>query len=47
MAMVSDVNSVTIAMDSSFLGVRNLLLIIIIIFVDYYCYYLLQLVLPA
>ena len=46
MAMVSDVNSVTIAMDSSFLGVRNLLLIIII-FVDCYCYYLLQLVLPA
>ena len=32
MAMVSDVNSVTIAMDSSLLGVRNLLLI----FVDYY-----------
>ena len=41
MAMVSDVNSVTIAMDSSFLGVQNLLLIIII-FVDCYCYYLIQ-----
>ena len=36
MAMVSVVNSVTIAIDSSFLAVRNLLLIIIIIFVDYY-----------
>ena len=38
MAMVSVVNSMTIAMDSYFLGVRNLLLIIIIIiiFVDYY-----------
>ena len=36
MAMVSEVNSVTITMDSSFLGVQNLLLIIIIIFVDYY-----------
>ena len=49
MAMVSDVNSVTIAMDSSFLGVRNLLLllIIIIIFVNCYCYYFLQFTLPA
>ena len=37
MAMVSVVNSMTIAMDSYFLGVRNLLLIIII-FVDcYFC----------
>ena len=49
MAVVSDVSSVTIAMESSFLRVRNLLLIIIIIiiFVDCYCYYLLQLVLSA
>ena len=47
MAVVSDVSSVTIAMDSSFLRVRNLLLIIIIIFVDCYCYYLLQLALSA
>ena len=39
MALVNDVNSVTIAIDSSFLGVRNSLLIIII-FVDCYCYYL-------
>ena len=46
MAMVGDVNSVTIAMDSSNLGVPNLLLIIII-FVDCYCYYLLQLALLA
>ena len=46
MAMVSDVNSVTIAMGSSIIGVRNLLLIIII-FVVSYCYYLLQLALPA
>ena len=38
MAVVSDVNSVAIAMDSSFLGVRNLLLVIVI-FVDCYCYY--------
>ena len=45
MAMVGDVNSVTIAMDSSNLGVPNLLLIII--FVDFYCYYLLQLALLA
>ena len=36
MAVVNDVNSVTIAMDSSFSGVRNLQLIIII-FVDCYC----------
>ena len=41
MAMVSDINSVTIAMDSFFLGVRNLLLPLIIIFADCYCYYLL------
>ena len=46
MAIVGDVNSVTIAMENSFLGVRNLLLIIII-FVDCYCYYLLQSALPA
>ena len=39
MAVVNDVNSVTIAMDSSFLGVRNLRLTIII-FIDFYCYYL-------
>ena len=43
MAVVNDVNLVTIAIDSSFLGVRNSLLliiiIIIIILVDYYCYY--------
>ena len=45
MAMVSDVNSVTIAMNSSFLGVPNLLLIIV--FVDCYCYCLLQLALLA
>ena len=42
MAMVSVVNSMTIAMDSYFLGVRNLLLIIII-FVDYYFCWLLLL----
>ena len=41
MAVVSDANLVTIAIDSSFLGVQNLLLIIII-FVDCYCYYLIQ-----
>ena len=35
MAVVNDVNSVTIAMDSSFLRVQNLLLVII--FVDCYC----------
>ena len=35
MAMVRDVYLVAIAMDSSFLGARNLLLIIIN-FVDYY-----------
>ena len=46
MAVVSDVNSVTIAMDSSSLEVRNLLLIIII-FVDCYFYYLLQSASPA
>ena len=46
MTMVTDVNSATIAMDSSFLGLRNLL-IIIIIFVDCYRYYLFQLALPA
>ena len=46
MAMTSDVNSVTTAMDSSFLGVPNLLLIIVI-FIDCYCYYLLQLALLA
>ena len=45
MAMVSDVNSATIALDGSFLGIPNLLLIII--FVDCYCYYLLQLALLA
>ena len=45
MAMVSDVNSVTIAMDSSLLGVPDVLLVII--FVDCYCYYLLQLALLA
>ena len=44
MAMVSDTNLVTIAIDSSFLGVQNLPLIIII-FVDCYCYYLIQSVL--
>ena len=38
MAVVSDVNSVTVTIDSSFLGVRNLLLVIVI-FVDCYCYY--------
>ena len=44
MAMVSDVNLVT----SSFLGVRNLLLIIIIFnFVDCYGYYFLQFTLPV
>ena len=42
MEIVSNVNSATIAMDSSFLVVRNLLLIVII-FVGYHCYYLLQL----
>ena len=47
MTMVTDVNSATIAMDSSFLGLRNLLIIIIIIFVDCYRYYLFQLALPA
>ena len=48
MAVVNNVNLVTIAMDSSFLGVQNLLLImIIIIFVDCYCYYLYQLALSA
>ena len=46
MTMVTDVNLATIAMDSSFLGLRNLL-IIIIIFVDCYRYYLFQLALPA
>ena len=46
MAMVSVVNLVTIALYSSFSGVRNLLLIIIII-VDCYCYYLIQSALPA
>ena len=46
MIIVSDVNAVTIAMDSSFLGVRNLLLIIIIFF-GCYCYYLLQSASPA
>ena len=46
MAVVSDVSSVTIAMDSSFLRVRNLLFNIII-FVDCYCYYLLQLAFSA
>ena len=46
MTMVTDVNWATIAMDSSFLGLRNLL-IIIIIFVDCYRYYLFQLALPA
>ena len=50
MAVVNDVNLVNIAMESSLLGVRNSLLIIFIIivtFVDCYCYYLLQLVLSA
>ena len=50
MAVVNDVNLVTIAMENSLLGVRNSLLIIFIIiitFVDCYCYYLLQLVLSA
>ena len=38
---VNDANSVTVAIDSSFLGVQNsLLIIIIIIFVNCYCYYL-------
>ena len=37
MAMVNDINSVNIAIESSFLGVRNSLLII---FVDCYFYYL-------
>ena len=46
MAVVNDVDSVTIAMDSFLLGVRNSL-IIIIIFVYCYCYYLYQLVLSA
>ena len=46
MAMVSDINSATIAMDSSSLEVGNLLLIIII-FVDCYFYYLLQSASPA
>ena len=46
MAMVSVVNLMTIALYSSFSGVRNLLLIIIII-VDCYCYYLIQSALPA
>ena len=46
MAAVNDVNSVTIAMDSYFLGVRYLLLIFII-FVDCYCYYLYQLALST
>ena len=46
MAVVNDVNSVTIAMDGYFLGVRNLLLIIII-FVDCYCQYLYQLALST
>ena len=41
MAVVSDVNSVTIPIISSFLGVRNLRLIITI-FVDCYCCYFLQ-----
>ena len=44
MTMVSGLSSVTIAMDSSFLGFRNLL---IIIFVDCYCYYFLQFTLLA
>ena len=39
MGVVNDVSSVTIAIDSSFLVVRNSLLIIII-FADCYCYYL-------
>ena len=46
MAMINAVNLVTIALDSSFLGVRNLLLIIMIL-VDCYCYYLIQSALPA
>ena len=37
MAMVNDINSVNIAIESSFLGVWNSLLII---FVDCYFYYL-------
>ena len=45
-AMVSDVNLVTTAMDSIFLRGPNLLLIIVI-FIDCYCYYLLQLGLLA
>ena len=45
MTMVTDVNSATIAKDSSFLGLQNLL--IVIIFVDCYSYYLFQLALPA
>ena len=50
MAVVNDVNLVTIAMENSLLGVRNsplIIFIIIITFVDCYCYYLLQLVLSA
>ena len=45
MAVVNNVNSVTIAIDSSFLGVWNwqliviIIIIIIIIVVDCYCYY--------
>ena len=45
MAVVNDVNLVTTDMDSSFLGVRNLQLIII--FVDCYCYYLYKLALST
>ena len=46
MAVVGVVNSMTIVMDSSFLRVPNLVLVIII-FVDCYCYYFLQFALPA
>ena len=38
MAAVNDLNSMTIAIDSSFLGTLNSLLLTII-FVDCYCYY--------
>ena len=46
MAVVNDVNSVAIAINSSFLGIRNSQLMIII-FRNCYCYYLQKLALSA
>ena len=39
MAMVSNVNSMTIAMDSSFLRVRNLILLLIVTIITYYSWH--------